>query len=61
MDKIESVVGKLMEELGSGGFMGIGDAQPGMHVVLVAKNGAQAAGTEVSTGKCLRVRATEFW
>jgi hypothetical protein len=46
VDKIESVVGKLMEELGSGGFMGIGDAQPGMHVVLVAKNGAQAAGTE---------------
>ena len=35
-----------MEELGSGGFMGIGDAQPGMRVVLVAKNGAQAAGTE---------------
>lgn len=30
VDKIESVVGKLMEELGSGGFMGIGDAQPGM-------------------------------
>ena len=27
VDKIESVVGKLMEELGSGGFMGIGDAQ----------------------------------
>ena len=46
VDKIESVVGKLMEELGSGGFMGIGDAQPGMRVVLVAKNGAQAAGTE---------------
>ena len=46
VDKIESVVGKLMEELGSGGFMGIGDVQPGMHVVLVAKNGAQAAGTE---------------
>ena len=46
VDKIESVVGKLMEELGTGGFMGIGDAQPGMHVVLVAKTGAQAAGTE---------------
>ena len=46
VDKIESVVGKLMEELGSGGFMELAMRSRGMHVVLVAKNGAQAAGTE---------------
>ena len=31
---IESVVGKLMEELGVGGFMGVQDVQPGMKVAI---------------------------
>ena len=36
VNKIETVVGRLMEELGTGGFMGIQDAQPGMKICLVA-------------------------
>ena len=39
VNKIETVVGKLMEELGMGGFMGIQDAQPGMKICLVATDG----------------------
>ena len=31
---IESVVGKLIEELGDGGFMGINDVKAGMHLTL---------------------------
>ena len=38
--QIETIVGKLMGELGTGGFMGIGDARPGMKVILIAKNGS---------------------
>lgn len=33
---IESVVGKLIEELGEGGFMGVKDVQAGMHLALTA-------------------------
>ena len=33
---IENVVGKLIEELGSGGFMGLKDVRPSMHLVLEA-------------------------
>jgi len=32
--KIETVVGKLIEELGSGGFMGMKDVRAGMHLVI---------------------------
>ena len=42
VNKIENIVGKLMGELGTGGFMGIGDARPGMKVVLIAKNGSSS-------------------
>lgn len=42
VNKIETIVGKLMGELGTGGFMGIGDAKPGMRVVLIAKNGSSS-------------------
>lgn len=31
---IEQVVGRLIEELGAGGFMGIKDIQPGMHLTV---------------------------
>lgn len=36
VSNIETVVGKLMVELGSGGFMNIQDIQPGMKIFLVA-------------------------
>ncbi len=40
VSKIETVVGKLIEELGSGGFMGMKDVRAGMHLVLhVEENG----------------------
>ena len=35
---IESVVDELMKELGSGGFMGIQDAMPGMRVILIRED-----------------------
>lgn len=34
VSKIETVVGKLIEELGSGGFMGMKDVEAGMHLVI---------------------------
>lgn len=37
--KIESVVGKLVEELGEGGFMNLSDLEPGMRVIL-SENGS---------------------
>lgn len=49
---IESVVGKLMEELGEGGLMGVKDIRPGMRV-LIEKDGdarqyaAQVADTSI--------------
>ena len=42
VNKIETIVGKLIGELGTGGFMGIGDAKPGMKVILIAKNGSSS-------------------
>lgn len=36
---IELVVGKLIEELGEGGFMGLGDVKPGMHLIIQAMQG----------------------
>ena len=42
VNKIETIVGKLMGELGTGGFMGIGDARPGMKVILIAKHGSSS-------------------
>lgn len=35
VNKIEDVVGKLMEELGAGGFMGVQDVKPGMKVSVI--------------------------
>lgn len=37
VEKIESVVGKLVEELGEGGFMGVKDIRKGMHLTLIVK------------------------
>ncbi|MBQ9120527.1 MAG: PilZ domain-containing protein [Lachnospiraceae bacterium] len=36
---IETVVGKLVEELGEGGFMGIHDIQPGMYLTITGISG----------------------
>ncbi|MCI6021627.1 MAG: methyl-accepting chemotaxis protein [[Bacteroides] pectinophilus] len=44
--EIESVVGKLMGELGVGGFMGIQDIESGMKVVLACVNGGKKAESE---------------
>lgn len=38
---IESVVGKLVEELGEGGFMGVDDIEPGMSVTLLNFDGEE--------------------
>lgn len=47
VSKIEMVVGKLIEELGSGGFMGMKDVVDGMHMMLyIHDNGAK---TEIRT------------
>ena len=38
VNTIEEVVGKLIEELGTGGFMGIGDIHEGMFISVIAGN-----------------------
>lgn len=38
---IEAVVGKLIEELGEGGFMGVKDVMPGMYFTLIEKSGKE--------------------
>ena len=40
VNKIEDVVGKLIEELGEGGFMGVQDVKPGMRVTIVQEDGS---------------------
>ena len=42
VDKIETVVGKLVADLGSGGFMSMQDAEVGMKVMLIRENDASA-------------------
>lgn len=37
---IESVVGKLIEELGTGGFMGVNDVTSGMNIVVISEAGS---------------------
>ena len=38
---IENVVGKLVEELGEGGFMGVADAKKGMKLTILAPDGKE--------------------
>lgn len=45
--KIETVVGKLVEELGSGGFMSLEDVTAGMKVILLEQGSNQDCHTEV--------------
>lgn len=50
--KIETVVGKLVEELGEGGFMGLKDLVPGMSVLLTENVTKKECNAEVaSTGE----------
>ena len=46
--KIENVVGKLVEELGEGGFMNIADLKPGMNVSIISEDGNQEFKTAVT-------------
>ncbi len=63
---IETVVGKLIEELGQGGFMGISDIEPGMVVLLKDKitnreyKGVATERTEDSIFVNFDYGATEF-
>lgn len=41
VERIEEVVGKLVEELGTGGFMGVKDIEPGMYFTLKDMFGTQ--------------------
>ncbi len=41
VEHIEAVVGKLIEELGAGGFMGVKDIESGMYLTLTDKSGIQ--------------------
>ena len=45
---IEVVVGKLVEELGSGGFMSLEDVQPGMKVIMIPDGSKQEYSAEVT-------------
>lgn len=45
---IESIVGKLVEELGAGGFMSLEDVSVGMKVILIAQESIKEYHTEVS-------------
>lgn len=45
--RIEEVVGKLMEELGTGGFMGLSDAKIGMKAAFVEKESGKEYRTEI--------------
>ena len=47
VNNIESVVGKLIEELGQGGFMGIQDIKPGMFISII--EGDKRDGKEYKT------------
>lgn len=46
--KIESVVGKLVEELGTGGFMSVKDVEPGMNISISEQGTKQEFSTKVA-------------
>lgn len=53
--KIENVVGKLVEELGEGGFMGVKDLLPGMSVLL-----AETVSKKECSGEVASTEGTDF-
>ena len=46
--KIEQVVGRLVEELGEGGFMSLEDVAPGMKITLSNKSAKRTINTEIA-------------
>ena len=46
---IESVVGKLVEELGDGGFMGVADAKKGMKIAIISSDNRGGESNEYKT------------
>lgn len=59
IDNIEAIVGGLMENLGTGGFMGVQDVKVGMKVTLLNKSQENGAVTE-HMGEVLEQRDHEF-
>ncbi len=53
--KIETVVGKLVEELGEGGFMNLSDLEPGMNIILTDKASGEKYDAEVGRVESDRV------
>ena len=53
---IEVVVGKLVEELGSGGFMSLEDIKPGMKVLLLPEGTRQEYSAEVTYAEDVEMR-----
>ncbi|MDD6812520.1 MAG: methyl-accepting chemotaxis protein [Lachnospiraceae bacterium] len=49
VSNIENVVGKLVEELGTGGFMGLKDVRPGMNLSIIEMENGKAVGEEYKT------------
>lgn len=53
---IEVVVGKLVEELGSGGFMSLEDVNPGMKVLMIPEGTKQEYSAEVAYAEGVEMR-----
>lgn len=51
IEKIEAVVGRLVEELGDGGFMGTEDIEPGMTIVFEENGRGEEFHTEIAEVK----------
>lgn len=49
VSNIESIVGKLVGELGAGGFMGVKDVRPGMNLSIIEMENGKAVGEEYRT------------
>lgn len=60
VEKIEEVVGRLVEELGEGGFMGAADITPGMTIVLVEEGSTEEYHTEIADTSENRISVNAF-
>lgn len=58
VDKIETVVGKLVADLGSGGFMSMQDAEVGMKVILANESESSA---KESFGEIISCQENTIW
>lgn len=59
VENIESVVGKLMEELGTGGFMGVEDITAGMKISLHVSGSLPGTGSDIH-GEVLEAEGEEL-